>query len=192
MGYRDNVQALSDRHAALEADVRRTEAQRDDARRLLDSARAKLRLPILDNIRVAAPCKESWADMQGDARVRHCLRCDQNVYNLSDMTRDEAESLIRAKEGKLCVRFFRRKQDGTILVKDCKVGVQRRRRWWVSIGMVATIIGTALGLGGKKSAAKLLNDDTAVPFDHEEMAGGLGMDPDQPVQIAPLPTDVTR
>jgi hypothetical protein len=180
MSYRDDLQALSDRHSALTADVRRTVAKRDDARRLLDNAKARLRLPVLDNIRVAAPCKEDWAGMQGDARVRHCLRCDQNVYNLSDMTRDEAESLILAKEGKLCVRYFRRKQDGTILVKkDCPVGAQRRKRWWVGLGIVGTIVGAVLGLVSKKnSAAKLLQDDETVPFDHEAIAGGIGMEPD--------------
>jgi hypothetical protein len=186
VSYRDNVDALSARHRALAEDVRQVEAQRDDARRLLDAAKAKLRLPILDNVTIASPCKEDWAQMTGDARVRHCLRCDQNVYNLSDMTREEAETLILEKEGKLCVRYFRRKQDGKILVKDCPVGAQRRKRRWIGFAMVATIAGTVLGIFGKKDAISAMVDrEEAVPPDHEEWAGGMVPDPAYTQNVQP-------
>jgi len=85
----------------------------------------------LDNLSVAAPCSAEWTKMSGDERVRHCALCRQNVYNLSDMTRAEAEALIRLKEGKVCVRFFQR-ADGTILTANCPVGlraIQKRLRW---------------------------------------------------------------
>lgn len=85
----------------------------------------------LDNIGVAAPCSAEWAKMSGDERVRHCALCRKNVYNLSEMSRAEAEALIREKEGKLCVKFFQR-ADGTILTANCPVGlraIQRRLRW---------------------------------------------------------------
>ena len=59
--------------------------------------------------------------MYGDERRRFCSECKLNVYNLSGMTRVEAESLLINSEGPLCVRFFRRK-DGTVLTKDCPVG----------------------------------------------------------------------
>src|SRR5437868_7064475 len=59
--------------------------------------------------------------MTGDERVRHCGQCRLNVYNISEMTRAEAEGLIRKHEGRLCVRYYQR-EDGTILVKDCPVG----------------------------------------------------------------------
>ncbi len=52
--------------------------------------------------------------MIGGDRVRFCGQCQLNVYNLSAMSRYEAESLIARTEGRLCVRFFRRK-DGSIL-----------------------------------------------------------------------------
>src|SRR5690242_16906019 len=106
MSYRSDVDALAARHQALDAEVNRVQRERDAARQLLENAKARLHLPILENIRVASPCKEDWNAMQGDDRARHCLRCDQNVYNLSDMTREEAEALILAKEGKLCVRYY--------------------------------------------------------------------------------------
>src|SRR5262245_30686562 len=75
----------------------------------------------LDRIQVARPCAASWDSMKGDDRVRHCSVCRLNVYNLSGMTRREATDLISTVEGRLCVRFYRRK-DGTILTRDCPKG----------------------------------------------------------------------
>jgi hypothetical protein len=61
--------------------------------------------------------------MIGSDRVRFCGRCNLNVYNLSAMTRNQAESLIAANEGRLCVRFYRRR-DGSIITQDCPVGLR--------------------------------------------------------------------
>lgn len=81
----------------------------------------------LDDIRVAAPCHASWDNMSGGDTTRFCQTCRKNVYNLSKMSRAEAEALVRDKEGNLCVRFYRR-ADGTLLTNDCPVGVQLVRR----------------------------------------------------------------
>jgi hypothetical protein len=62
--------------------------------------------------------------MFGNDRVRFCGECKLNVYNLSGMTRTEAESLIINTEGRLCVRFYRRR-DGSILTQDCPVGWEK-------------------------------------------------------------------
>jgi hypothetical protein len=77
----------------------------------------------LENIRIAAPCPATWEKMIGDDRVRHCAECQLNVYNLSEMTRLEAEELIASREGRLCVRFFRR-TDGTVITRDCPRGLR--------------------------------------------------------------------
>lgn len=82
-----------------------------------------MKAPRLEKIKVAAPCKAEWKWMYGNDRVRFCGQCNQNVYNLSAMTREEAENLIMRTEGRLCVKFYRRK-DGTILTKNCPVGLQ--------------------------------------------------------------------
>ncbi|HEY5948391.1 MAG TPA: hypothetical protein VIV40_23000, partial [Kofleriaceae bacterium] len=113
----------------------------DAARHLLDDAKQRARLPVLPNIRVATPCHADWAKMTGDDRVRACADCNKNVYNLSEMTRDEAEALIVAKEGRLCVRYFQRK-DGTILLKDCAVGIaKKRKRRLIAVGAAAMLAG---------------------------------------------------
>ncbi|MBS1153269.1 MAG: hypothetical protein H6Q89_4967, partial [Myxococcaceae bacterium] len=78
-------------------------------------------------IRVAKPCHRDWEKMSGDARSRFCADCQLNVFNLSEMTTEEARELIREKEGQLCVRFYQR-ADGTVLTRDCPVGVAKQRR----------------------------------------------------------------
>lgn len=84
----------------------------------------------LNNIRIASPCSADWNEMYGNERKRFCGDCKLNVYNLSDMSRMDAEELLRRSEGRLCVRYYRR-ADGTILTDDCPVGwakVKRRAR----------------------------------------------------------------
>lgn len=75
----------------------------------------------LDNIRVASPCPADWNEMYGDDRKRFCGDCKLNVYNLSGMTKDEAEALITNAEGRLCVRYYKR-ADGSVITADCPVG----------------------------------------------------------------------
>jgi len=86
--------------------------------------------------------------MDGDARTRHCQLCKLNVYNLSGMTRPEAEKLVKEKEGNLCVRFYRR-TDGTVLTQNCPVGLLRiRHRLAKGIGAMAALFTLFLGLFG--------------------------------------------
>ena len=80
-------------------------------------------IPLLSNVKVAAPCSASWQSMEaidGD-RVPFCGECKKNVYNLSPMTQTQAEGLLREHEGHLCVRYYQR-TDGTILTQNCPVG----------------------------------------------------------------------
>ncbi len=141
--YRDDVEALSARQVALASEVAAKTRELSQASELLADARARAKLPVLDNIRVATPCTADWAKMSGDERVRACGDCKKNVYNLTEMTRDEAQALIIEKEGKLCVRYFQRK-DGTILLKDCVIGVKRsRRRRIIAAGAAALLAGGA-------------------------------------------------
>jgi hypothetical protein len=84
-------------------------------------------LSLLDDIRIASPCDASWDEMTGDDRVRFCGSCQKNIYNLSAMTRDEAETLLAEREGSICVRLYQR-ADGTAIITDCPEGVRRRRR----------------------------------------------------------------
>jgi len=89
----------------------------------------------LELVKIASPCSASWDAMHGDNYVRHCNQCRLNVYNLSALSRSEAESLIAATEGKRCVRLYRR-ADGTVITRDCPVGWQAMKRRLASIGSV--------------------------------------------------------
>jgi len=115
-------------------------------------AAAHRALPLLDNVQVATPCEASWDSMRGNGRVRFCTRCSKKVFNLSAMSRADAEVLLRQHVGAgLCVRFYRR-LDGTVMTTDCPVGVRARRvmrSFWAML--VATVLGgTAVrGLGTK-------------------------------------------
>jgi hypothetical protein len=101
----------------------------------------------LNQARVASPCPTSWESMSGDDRVRFCGHCARNVYNLSGMTRREAEDLVLAHEGRLCVRFFRRR-DGMVLTRDCPVGLQAaRKRLLALLSVAAGLLLTVLSVG---------------------------------------------
>jgi hypothetical protein len=80
-------------------------------------------LTVLNNLRIASPCPATWEAMRGDDRVRFCDSCSKHVYNVSDLTADEAVALIQKADGHSCVRLFRRK-DGTVLTADCPVGIR--------------------------------------------------------------------
>ena len=111
----------------------------------------------LDNIRVASPCRASWEAMSGNHQARFCQTCQKNVFNLSRMTREEAESLIRKKEGTLCVRFARR-ADGTLVTDDCPVGlrVKRTKRGGFILALLAVLIPNPVADLIKRASASAL------------------------------------
>ena len=108
---------------------------------------AKFKDP-LSRVKIASPCAADWESMVGDARRRFCSQCELNVYNLSQMTKCEAEELLNQAEGRLCVRFYRR-ADGTILTQDCPVGLRalRRRLKRIRTAVVSTVLSFLAGLG---------------------------------------------
>ena len=109
--------------------------------------------PPLEGLRIASPCTVSWDSMAGDDRVRHCGQCRLNVYNLSAMSRGEAEAMVAGREGRLCVRFFRR-ADGTVLTRDCPVGLAAVRRRLARLGSaVAAVFGMLLAAGCGRAPA---------------------------------------
>jgi hypothetical protein len=71
-----------------------------------------------ENITVAKNCPVDWNSMKGDEKIRFCGKCSQNVYNLSEMTREQAAAVIQEQGGDMCIRIYRR-LDGTIKTSDC-------------------------------------------------------------------------
>ncbi len=100
-------------------------------------------------IHVAKPCPVRWDSMAGDSRVRFCGACRLNVYNVSEMTRDEAGALVREREGRRCIRLLRR-PDGTVVTKDCPAGVRQERvrrasRVTAAAALLASFAGALVG-----------------------------------------------
>lgn len=109
----------------------------------------------LDRMRVASPCQVSWEQMTGDDRVRFCAECRLNVYNFAELTRTEAEELLHTAEGRICGRLYRR-SDGTVITKDCPVGVRaaRRRVAKVATAAFAAVVSLCSAAFGQKQSDK--------------------------------------
>ncbi len=142
----------------------------------------------LDHLRIASPCPVGWQQMTGDERVRFCEQCSLRVYNISAMTRTEAETLIANTEGRICARLYRR-FDGTIITKDCPVGLRaiRRRVAKVAGAVFAALISvcanvfaygrTSVTESNKKSGAALGNSFILNFQGNPAMVGGTIVDP---------------
>jgi hypothetical protein len=168
MIYRDDEEALRLRGEQLGRELRALDERiapieslrRERARLAAELARARAELarraarrePVrLSKLQLARPCKEPWEGMVGDARVRHCGRCDKDVYNLTEMTQEEAETLLASRGVTPCVRFFRR-ADGTIKTSDCGTA---RRPWMIAASASAglTALVAAVSIGGSEPRA---------------------------------------
>jgi hypothetical protein len=130
----------------------------------------------LDHVRIAAPCQADWGQMIGSEHVRFCGQCSLNVYNLSGMTRSDAESLIARTEGRLCVRFYRR-GDGSIITKDCPIGLRaiRRRVSDVAKAIGSIVLGLFAGLGVHEAFSSI------VPFAPQRTMGVMVRPLDPPL-----------
>lgn len=111
----------------------------------------------LNKLQVAKPCHVGWETMSGDERSRHCSQCQLNVYNIAGLTAPEAQHLIETREGRVCIRLVRR-TDGTVLTKDCPVGIRKYRACAARYAgaALATILGVFSVSYGQK------NDKNAV------------------------------
>jgi hypothetical protein len=203
MTYRSDEDALSNRKGVLDGELNRVRQQLDELRDLrreearlqaelaearTQQARASERkhLPMLESMRIPIRCKEDWEKMRGNDQIRHCFKCNKNVYNLSAMTAEEAEALLETRRQiDTCVRFFVR-PDGTMVTADC---TRKKRNIMILAGAAAAAAAVA-GVGAAQlsshdSAAALA--DVVVPTetfqnveDYEDVTGGISWE-DEPV-----------
>lgn len=172
MSYRDDITALEARRDALREEIADKQRALASSEALLAEARSRARLPVLDNLRIATPCPADWSQMTGDDRVRFCGQCEKPVYDLSGLTRSEAEELLHQHAGKLCARFYQR-PDGTILLADCEVGKKRVRKRRRITAAAALLFGTSAGVAG---LVQRMGQD-------EEAEAQLKVDPDDEVPL---------
>ncbi len=156
------------------------------------------RMIALETIRIANPCNAAWDDMDGTERMRFCHLCQKTVYNLSAMTREQAEKLIRQKEGKACVRLYKRR-DGTVMTSDCPVGLRAvRRRMAVLVGGAAAcllaLVASAAAFAGLTYFSRVSRGNPILnifrPDPPDCIMGGIGiapaeLPPDNPANAPP-------
>lgn len=123
----------------------------------------------LSHVRIAAPCRADWERMHGNQRVRFCGECSMNVYNLSNMSKRDAETLILSAEGRMCVRYYHR-ADGTILTNNCPVGLRalKRRVSGMSRAVISSVLSFFAGMAifaGLETAQNSLNSATEANLD---------------------------
>ncbi|HEY1550763.1 MAG TPA: hypothetical protein VGG28_23195 [Kofleriaceae bacterium] len=121
----------------------------------------------LQNVRVSFACKQRWDDMVGDDRVRVCNGCDRPVFNLSEMTRADAEGVLATRGLTPCVRFYRR-PDGTVMTADCPTRPRRHLAVIASSLAGATLAVTPAALADPPSAG---SDQQLDDADHTDGSG---------------------
>lgn len=124
--FRNDLDALEAKRRVLQAELTNEEkafrhrSELRDQIALIDSVLEGETAALIDRVRVKTSCDEAWDAMEGDLARRHCGRCDRDVYDLEQMTREEIATLFaeHAPEGLPCMRL-RRRADGRVVTADC-------------------------------------------------------------------------
>ena len=111
--------------------------------------------------------------MQGDDRVRYCESCELQVYNIAAMTPREAASLIAHSEGRLCARLYRR-ADGTVITKDCPVGLRaiRRRAARMTAAAFAALVTLTASVFGQKQDKNSCRKQITITHETNKITNG--------------------
>lgn len=136
----------------------------------------------LNNIKIASPCSANWDEMNGNNQKRFCGDCQLNVYNLSGMTKAEAEKLLMDSEGKVCVRFYKR-ADGTVLTQDCPVGWAKVKR---NLSRATTaVFSLIIGLFGGLFAFNLSKTSNKTPVNNNSVNANINVKIEADEEICP-------
>ena len=125
---------------------------------------------LLNDMQIAAPCDVGFENMQGDDRVRFCTSCKMNVYNIGEMSAEEAQNLIENTEGRLCLRLYQRK-DGTVITDNCPIGLRNIRNRLVRVGIFALVFSSLGWLSGEQAHSQGL---VGAPIDGRPHYGPIG------------------
>lgn len=105
-----------------------------------------------------------WDEMTGTERVRDCSQCRRQVFNISEMTNEEAEAFLVENGDSQCLTYYRRK-DGTIMTDDCPVALRKLRNQLRGLRraaglLVTTILSVGTAFAQKaETPVKPLNDN---------------------------------
>lgn len=59
----------------------------------------------LDNFEVENPCSMNWDEMNGSEEIRHCDKCQHQIYNLSEMPKRRALKVLNQPNERVCVIY---------------------------------------------------------------------------------------
>lgn len=102
-------------------------------------------------IKMASPCDMAWGDLTGDDAKRFCGQCKKHVFNISNMSSEQAIDFLVQEKGNACIMFYSRR-DGTVLSADCPVGVQKRYARWQPVRKAAFGVLSLLAFGQSYAA----------------------------------------
>ena len=137
----------------------------------------------LDNMLLSHPCPIDWDSMKGHEYTRFCSQCSSNVYNISSLTREEAETFLDENES-ACIKFYVR-EDGTVKSKNCFSFLEKSRTSYAwlkrTVSLACSFLVSFLP-GGAKLAFGLESEDcikqkwegNARKFDYHGLKGLLG------------------
>lgn len=92
---------------------------------------------------VVEPCIADWDKMEGDERIRFCAACKMNVFNISEMTGDEAAEILSKPKARTCVVMSKR-DDGSIYTDNCPYRLRKVRNFLKAYAPAALAICYAL------------------------------------------------
>ncbi|HEY0083950.1 MAG TPA: hypothetical protein VGB61_14320, partial [Pyrinomonadaceae bacterium] len=144
----------------------------------------------LSYARIAAPCRADWKLMPGNERVRFCDGCSMNVYNLSNMTKKDAEALVLNTEGRLCVRYYHR-ADGSILTANCPVGLRalKSRVSGLSRAVVSSVLSFFAGMAVFAGLETARNSLDAAPETGHDLISPVPLTISEPEEETSAPED---
>ena len=58
--------------------------------------------PTPISLKIPSPCHKRWEELRGTGQERHCEQCQHSVFDLTNLSHQEIQSLIQSRGGKLC------------------------------------------------------------------------------------------
>ena len=101
---------------------------------------------------VPVPCPEDWDRLSPEERGHFCATCQTKVWDISSMTKAEADTLVREQAGDLCVSY-RERADGSVIYKpEPVVPAQRLLRRLPAAAGLSLMLAACTPTSGEKDA----------------------------------------
>lgn len=68
----------------------------------------------LENFEVPKPCSMNWDEMTGNEEIRHCGKCQHQIYNISEMPKRRALKVLNQPNERVCISYLQDEQNQVI------------------------------------------------------------------------------